>query len=393
MKAQFEQQTPGFAALVLTLEGIEPGDGPCTLAVQRSTDQCFMGQGGMGAWTMKEEYLSLPCQRQGDTLRCELGPEYVDHLEPGNYRVSLRVAGGDTGQARMKIDSVQTQALAGSGAMQTQAGREAPTAPPSPVVPAAPVTEPAPEPAPEPEPAVQPEPANEAPLVMEAQPPAQARGKLPMLLLALVAVLCLAGAGWYLYQQHAAGVQAEQERLAAAEAAQKAEEERLAAEAAARAEQERRAAEEAEAARKAEAERLAAEEAAREAARLAAHRADARGRARTFFAGADRTPQGAFELTQDVDTTTSEQQDAVFRLLYFAANGGHQPAFVPYAACLDPTTEKWGTLEKDPPEAWAYYKKAGTDEGTAAANRVLEWVKQQPPTNAKAREWLQLMRQ
>ena len=383
MKAQFVQNRAGVATLVLNLEGENAISESCTLVVQRSTDQCYMGQGGMGAWTMKEENVALPCERQGDALHFHLGPEYVNYLEPGNYRIRLRAGETEVGQARMKIDSVQTEAIAGSGAMQAQAGREAPSAP---MVP--------PQPQPEPEPELEPAPAAEsepAPIPMpEPEQPAQGKSKVPLLVAALV-LLCLAGGVAYYFSQQggdnaaaqneqaAQAEQAENERNAAEDAAKKAEEERKAAEA--RAEQERLAKEEA--ARKAEQERIAVE--------AAAQKADARGRARAFFASADRTPKGAVALAQELDVNSDEQKDAVFRLFYYAANEDYAPAFTQYASCLDPTSPQWGTITKDGATAYEFYKKANTPEGNSAADKVLEWVKQNAQTDAKAREWLRQM--
>ena len=373
MKAQFVQNRAGVATLVLNLEGENPGQAACSLVVQRSTDQCYMGQGGMGAWTMKEESVALPCERQGDSLNFHLGPEYVNYLEPGNYRIRLRAGDTEVGQARMKIDSIQTEAIAGSGAMQTQASREAPVAQPQPEV------EPTPEPPLE---------QDSAPIPMpEPEQSARGKSKAPLLVAALVLLCLTAGAAYYCYtvaqnEQAAQAEQADRERLAAEEAAKKAEEERKAAEA--RAEQERLAQEET--ARKAEQERLAAE-----AAASAAQKADARGRARTFFASEDRTPRGAVALAEELDADTDEQKDAIFRLYYYAANEDFAPAFARYAACLDPTAPQWGTITKDGATAWEFYKKANTPEGNSAADKVMEWVKQNAQTDAKAREWLRQM--
>lgn len=382
MKAQFVQNRAGVASFVLNLEGGNPGDAPCSLVVQRSTDQCYMGQGGMGAWTMKEESVVLPCERRGEELHFQLGPEYVNFLEPGNYRIRLRAGDAEVGQARMKIDSVQTEAIAASSAMQAQASREAPVAPATPAQAEA-VTEP--EPLAEAAPIPMPEPA----------PTDKGKSKLPLLVAALVLLALAGGVAYYCSQQGSDTAAAQNEQTAQAE---KTEKERLAAEEAAkaeaeakaRAEQERLAAEEAakaEAAKKAEQERLAAE-----AAAAAAQKADARGRARAFFASADKTPKAAVALAQELDATTDEQKDAIFRLFYYAANEDYAPAFTLYASCLDPTTPQWGTITKDGTAAWEFYRKANTPEGTSAADKVMEWVKQNAQSDARAREWLRQMK-
>ncbi len=392
MKAQFLQDTPGKAVFAITLEGASlSGDG-AELIVQRSSDQFFMGEGGMGAWSPKEERVTLPCQRQGDTCTFAMGPEYVNYLEPGNYQIRVLSGGEEVGKARLKIDNVQTQAISGSNAMGVQPGREALSAPAEPAAPAV-------EPVPEPEPTPPPE------EVAMAEPAPAGKSKLPLVGAALL-LLCLTGGAFYYFAQQGDDAKlAEQQALAqkeadaAAEAARKAEAEKLAAEAARKAEeeslkaaQERKAAEDAarlEAERQA---RNAADAAAQAEAQRLAQRADARGRARAFFASADKTPQAAVELTRELDADSDEQKDAIFRLYYYAANEDYVPAYTAYATCLDPTTPQWGTIQKDAATAWDFYKKTGTPEGTAAADKVLAWTRENVTSNAKAREWLQQMK-
>lgn len=386
MKAQFLQDDPGKAVFTIALEGADLAGDAAELIVQRSSDQCFMGQGGMGAWSPKEERVALPCTRQGDTCSFALGPEYVNYLEPGNYQIRLLSAGEELGKARLKIDNVRTQAISGSNAMGVQPGREALSAPTEPV---APKVEPVPEP--------QPAPQAEDITMPEAAP--AGKSKLPLLGAALL-LLCLAGGAFYHFsQQKDDDATAAQQALAqkeADEAARAAEAEKLAAEAARKAEeerlkveQERKAAEEA---ARLEAERQARDAAAQAEAQRLAQRADARGRARAFFASADKTPQGAIDLVKELDANTDEQKDAIFRLYYYAANEDYAPAYTAYATCLDPTTPQWGTIQKDAATAWEFYKKAGTPEGTAAADKVLAWTKENAATNTKAREWLQQMK-
>ena len=228
---------------------------------------------------------------------------------------------------------------------------------------------------------------------MTAATPAS-KSKLSLLLAMLLLLAVAGGLGYYFYQQHEAAQITEQrlaaEQQAAAEAARKGEEERLAAEAVRKAEEERLAAE---AAAKAGQERKAAEEAARLEADRLGKRADARGRARAFFASEDKTPKGAVALSQELDANTDEQKDAIFRLYYYAANADYAPAFAKYATCLDPTTPQWGTITKDGATAFEFYKKANTPEGNSAADKVMEWVTQHAQTDARAREWLRQMQQ
>jgi hypothetical protein len=64
-------------------------------------------------------------------------------------------------------------------------------------------------------------------------------------------------------------------------------------------------------------------------------------------------------LAREIKPESKEDQDAVFRLWYYAVQQSHSPAYLPYAKALDPTQVPWGTIRKDPLEAWTFYRKAG----------------------------------
>lgn len=211
--------------------------------------------------------------------------------------------------------------------------------------------------------------------------PAQAEkksGKGPLLAgIALVAVLALGGIGFLMFKDKPAADVEKAPRQE--EPARAAETEKNAAEEAAQAEAEKQAAEEA---ARAEAEKRAGEEAA-------AARADARGRVATFFAG-ERDPEAAMRLAADLDTETSEQQDAVFRLYYYAAEQDHPQGAVRYAECLDPSRPAWGTVKKDGAEAWYYYGKS--PEGENARRELKAWAEQAARNgDAAAAGWLKEM--
>ena len=184
---------------------------------------------------------------------------------------------------------------------------------------------------------------------------------------------------------------AEAEKKAAEESA-KAEAEKKAAEEAAKAEAEKKAAEEAakaEAAKKA-AEEAAKAEAAKKAAEEAAMRADAKGRVASFFAG-ERTPESAMKLAGELDADTVEQQDALFRLYYYAASADNPEGAQRYAECVDPSRPAWGTIGKDGAEAWYYYGKSPEGESARAALR--QWAEQAAQKgDAQAAAWLREMK-
>ena len=85
----------------------------------------------------------------------------------------------------------------------------------------------------------------------------------------------------------------------------------------------------------------------------------ARDRVREFFRTKQRSPEGAMALAREIKPESKEDQDAVFRLWYYAVQQSHSPAYLPYAKALDPTQVPWGTIRKDPLEAWTFYRKAG----------------------------------
>ena len=193
---------------------------------------------------------------------------------------------------------------------------------------------------------------------------------------------------------------AEAEKKAAEEAA-RAEAEKKAAEEAARAEAEKKAAEEA---TRAEAEKKAAEEAARaeaekkaaeEAARAEAERKKAQGdikkRVSEFLSSSRRNSETAMELADELEPTTTVEQDLVFKLYYFAAMRDNERGALKYAECLDPSKPEWGTVGKDAVEAWEHYGKS--PDGSVMKQNMKNWVEAEAKKgNAQAKKWLKQLR-
>lgn len=111
---------------------------------------------------------------------------------------------------------------------------------------------------------------------------------------------------------------------------------------------------------------------------------------RQFFGTAERTPDAAEALAGTLKAETAEDQDALFRLWYYAVEAGSLKSLVSYARALDPTQPVWGTIKKDAAEAYRCYEKAGdhaamnalkvwaqkaADGGDRAAKRFLDSVK------------------
>ncbi len=153
--------------------------------------------------------------------------------------------------------------------------------------------------------------------------------------------------------------------------------------------QKQNAAQQAELARKAEEEAAAAKAEAAKAEAARAARADAKGRVGAFFAG-QRDPAKAMELAKELDADTPEQQDAIFRLYYYAAENDNPEGALSYARCIDPSQPAWGTVKKDGAEAWYYYGK--TPQGQAARDELKKWTQNAAASgNADARSWLNSM--
>lgn len=113
-----------------------------------------------------------------------------------------------------------------------------------------------------------------------------------------------------------------------------------------------------------------------------------------FFKSSDRSGAKAVELAKRLSHTTVAEQDALFRLYYFAGEHGGKDILLDYAACLDPSKPAWGTIEKNAPDAWRIYDKAKADpelagKAEAAQTALRAWLREEETKgSAKAREWL-----
>lgn len=410
MRAEFDQDDldPGYARVRLTKEQsdavfYEDGD---SIAVGRAVGsdeyEYLRHDGGVGGGAPEALALEREPEVEGDSVVFILQPAYVDSMEPGSYTVCFMGKDGkpkgDSGrmeaydvswsesegtstlrdyraeEARRKADEEARRKEAEEAEARRQeaearrkteeqaqqqaeaeAGKEAEENAAGPVGASVAV-----------------------PVAVEDQAvaPAQAgkkSGKGPLLAgIALVAVLAAGGIGFLtLNDKPTVDAEKVQEDTAKAEAAQKA----------AEAEAAKKAAEEA---AKAEAEKKAAEEAAR------AMRADAKGRVAAFFSGS-RTPDAAMRLAGELDAETAEQQDAVFRLYYYAAGQDHPQGALRYAECLDPSRPAWGTVRKDGAEAWQYYGQS--PEGESSRSKLKAWAQQAAQQgDAAAAQWLKEMK-
>ena len=104
-----------------------------------------------------------------------------------------------------------------------------------------------------------------------------------------------------------------------------------------------------------------------------------------FLKDTARTPQKAMELLDTLEINSSEDQDAAFKLIYFAAMRDDREGIKRYAECLDPRTKAFGSIRKDAVESYEYYGKINDNDAKSALKAYLD---EQSGTDAKAKEWL-----
>lgn len=111
-----------------------------------------------------------------------------------------------------------------------------------------------------------------------------------------------------------------------------------------------------------------------------------------FFQGQNVDPEQAYRLSQELPRGSQADQDAVYRLLYFASQNDVPGASLQLGDCLDPSTAAFGSINKDGAEAAAAYKKAEKTEpekARAALNKLMQWLENQANAgNQQARQWL-----
>ena len=338
---------PGHGILTFS-EALIP-DGPYSLAVLRASDHAYLAPGGAGtAWVGETRFFPVGAEpTPAGGLAVPVGPEVVDALDPQErYRVLLKPGQGEELRALLEIAGGITYSP--DGKLDNTGMRPRKDA-------AAPAPEPAPAPAPEPEPApeAQAAPQAQAPAAeaLELEPPAPAprRKPGPVLIVALVAALLAGGlATWKFFDGKA---QEEEAALSGAGAP---------------------------------------------ATSLPPTQKSAEEQVRAFFSGPDVTAKAALALAAQLPKATPAEQDALYRLYYFAAESEAPAAFMPYAACLDPAEPKWGTIEKDAAAAYAAYAKAAASDpkvakaALEAQTRLRAWLEREAAAgNAQARSWLQ----
>ncbi|MBQ9536289.1 MAG: hypothetical protein IJU79_00705 [Desulfovibrionaceae bacterium] len=109
-----------------------------------------------------------------------------------------------------------------------------------------------------------------------------------------------------------------------------------------------------------------------------------------FFTTQERSPAQAAQLVQKLQPHSVAEQDAIFRLYYFAATHGDTSMSMAYAKCLDPVHPNWGTIQKNALEAYKIYTQLNTPAAQTAQKTLRQWLQQEHAKgNKHASQWLQ----
>lgn len=354
MKIQYQdnRNLPAGNGFLIFSEDLLP-DGPWSLAIQRSSDQKYLAGKSAGQWV--GETIRIPfenAEAAEGKLKFALGPAIVDSLDQKDqYRIDLKGADGISHPGRLKIGAIAHSM--GNSLDNTAKLAEKPAPP-----------QPEPKPAPAPESRQEPaKPDSPEPITMQEAPANDARRRWVLPLLALLALICLA---WWWFD-----TRNKDQEVATATKTQEAP----------------FSANQQESQPKPAQPAVIGKTTPKTGALPDAERA-----VREFFAGSNLTPVNALSLARSLPHNTPAEQDAIYRLYYYAASSENPAGYMEYANCLDPASGPWGTIEKNAVEAWQYYKKAEAahDDGAAAAlEKLHNWLEAQAKAgDAKAKAWL-----
>lgn len=388
---------PGNGILIFS-EIIVP-EGPWSVAIQRASDQCFLTGKQGKAWVGETVYVPLKGKSTPEgALELLVGPRVVDNLDPQEgYRIWLK-GGDDVQQGRLRVNLITATPAGRLGNTASAPDQpdevepETPDYPPAPELqetaqtvstaeplqgeePGAPVTEG--------QPAEQFAQADAAygqagygPDGAAPQgdfggyyPPAQPKRKSGLLWVWILLLILLLGGGaaggWYYYTNYYAKSDEPAETEEPKETAS--------------------------------ADEPAKEQPAAEQPPAAAAPAQsAEEQTRLFFNGRNLTAEEALALAARLPRTTATDQDAIYRLYYFASEQNDPAGIMAYATCLDPSGPAWGSIQKDGALAYEAYEKAaqkGVANAAEAAQKLKSWLESAAATDAQAKIWLRQISQ
>lgn len=344
---------------ILHLSDLDPmvvGEGRFSLC--RAADMCYLTKNN---WQNAEEFqVPQSCMVQNGEVLLYVGPDVVDQLQVNeNYRLCLACPDGQSQRSVLAIDSIYYSLAGQKGNAQIYS-----ETPPAATVP--PLQDEPKEPTPEPM------------LLMQPPEPASQKRLWP-LALGLCILALLGGVWWYVHP----GAKVTEQTTA--DTAPKLEPNQPSAPAA-----------------PPKADTATPDPvppvAEKPKSDPAAPPPSAREQVRTFFAGLPAA-ETALALAKQLPTDTAEDQDALYRLYYFASEGTTSAReTLPFLAkAVDPTTPMWGSITKDAVEAWIYYQKMDTLSDatlTAQAKQQQDALKtwltaESAKGNAKATHWLE----
>lgn len=350
------QRGPGYG--LLAIDGVKPAEGEWNVAIQRGSDQRYLTGKTANQWTEETYFLPLAGVPAGDgKLLLGLGPEIVDSLDPQEqYRVSIKRGDTSPARARLKLKSVTYSPAASLNNMAASPHipdeKKKPTSPPMPEKAAqTPVREPTP----------LEKPAGESAEELQMPEAAASKGHHKWIRYAILALLALACMAWYFLDPGIRdGKKAENEKTVEIE--------------------------------KSQPPAASAPAQSPVMGKSTAAKSGTEESVRQFFIGGNITPAAAAELARGLSAKTASEQDAIYRLYYFAAENGEPGALIEYATCLDPAKAQWGTIQKDAVMADEVYKKAIEHNlpGAVEARKAMRgWLESQAQSgNAAARAWL-----
>ena len=376
MKAAFEnnmERGRGYALLRLS-EVANPSSGGWRFSLCRGSDMTYLGRSG---WQNSEDFIEPETYTaDGDELILHIGPDVVNRLDTNeNYRIALQSDSEPSQKATFAITTLNRTLMDAQGHISAETAKKT-------VAPAPP-----PRPAPEPEPA----PEENAPIVPPPLAEIPKKNQLPIILAALLVLLLLVGGGtyWFLSKQRGAP-ETEPPAPVTQEEKQEEKPEPAKAEPPEPVQQEEKQDAKTEPAQAAPPEPATPEEKPEPAKAAPPVVRSTREQANQYLRG-NPTGQGARELAATLQQSSAEDQDAVFRLWYFAADAGDPAACLSLARAVDPALPAWGSIRKNGAEAWNLYAKALPQHPEAAdAQRTLkQWLEQEAAKgNREATGWI-----